>query len=404
MIRQATCDALGYSVVEIGRSRHVFTVAAPRRGGAIEAQLQDVLGQLDQLFADQDARESIVTLALFVRDEADRDTCRQHVRRHFAGRMPATSYVLQPPCDGRLVAAEAMALGGSADAAIDRVSEHMVVARHDGIAWVHVADIRPDVADPRVYPRAWSGFRGLQRQLSERGYRYEQVIRTWLYLGDIVGPEGDTQRYKELNRARSDFYDTIRFESERFACPCRPKAYPASTGIGTEGRDIVMSCIALETDRDDVVTKPLENPKQTAACDYGQQYGIRSPMFSRAMAVVAGRSVTTLVSGTASITGEDTQHLDDVAAQTDQTLTNIEALISDENLAAHGLPGCGARLDDMALMRVYVKYAADFARTREVCRARLGDVPTVYTIGDVCRPELLVEIEGIVCTERRGLV
>ena len=49
MIRQAACDALGYSVVEIGRSRHIFTVAEPLSGDSFQAQLQDVLGQLDQL-------------------------------------------------------------------------------------------------------------------------------------------------------------------------------------------------------------------------------------------------------------------------------------------------------------------------------------------------------------------
>ncbi len=39
-----------------------------------------------------------------------------------------------------------------------------------------------------------------------------------------------------------------------------PSAYPASTGIGTDGGDIMMSCIALATDRKDIVAVPLENP------------------------------------------------------------------------------------------------------------------------------------------------
>jgi hypothetical protein len=49
----------------------------------------------------------------------------------------------------------------------------------------------------------------------------------------------------------------------------------------------------------------------------------------------------------------------------------------------------------MALMRVYIKRQEDYAVVRDLCQARLGETPVVYTVADVCRPELLVEIEGI---------
>ena len=45
--------------------------------------------------------------------------------------------------------------------------------------------------------------------------RFDQVIRTWLYLGGIVDGEGPTQRYKELNRARTDFFEDIHFLADR---------------------------------------------------------------------------------------------------------------------------------------------------------------------------------------------
>ena len=78
--------------------------------------------------------------------------------------------------------------------------------------------------------------------------------------------------------------------------------YPASTGIGTEGRDIMISAIALATERDDIVAVPLENPRQTSAYDYSAVYGRESPKFSRAMAVSCGKYATIFISGTASIT------------------------------------------------------------------------------------------------------
>ncbi|MGB7736645.1 MAG: hypothetical protein WBL72_23425 [Thermoguttaceae bacterium] len=54
-----------------------------------------------------------------------------------------------------------------------------------------------------------------------------------------------------------------------------------------------------------------------------------------------------------------------------------------------------ASLDDMASQRVYVNRQEDYAAVENACRSRLGDVPAVYTIADLCRPWLLVEIEGI---------
>jgi enamine deaminase RidA (YjgF/YER057c/UK114 family) len=176
--------------------------------------------------------------------------------------------------------------------------------------------------------------------------------------------------------------------------------YPASTGIGADGRDVLMSCIALCTKRDDIVAAPLENPLQTSAFQYSTKYGPESPKFARAMALSCGPFATIFVSGTASITESETRHVGDVEGQTRQTLENIEALISEDNLRRHGMAGLGAAMHGLALVRVYIKRREDYAKTRAVCEARLGEVPTVYAVADVCRPELLVEIEGIAFSRR----
>ena len=41
-------------------------------------------------------------------------------------------------------------------------------------------------------------------------------------------------------------------------------------------------------------------------------------------------------------------------------------------------------------------------KTRAVCEERLGELPTIYAVADVCRPELLVEIEGIAFSTREA--
>jgi hypothetical protein len=76
-------------------------------------------------------------------------------------------------------------------------------------------------------------------------------------------------------------------------------------------------------------------------------------------------------------------------------LDNIEALIGPENFQRHGLPGSGATLGDLALARVYLRRPEDYAAAAAICGARLGELPISYVVGDICRPELLVEIEGI---------
>ena len=130
---------------------------------------------------------------------------------------------------------------------------------------------------------------------------------------------------------------------------------------------MIMSAIALATQRDDIVAVPLENPRQTAAYDYDACYSPKSPKFSRAMALSCGRCATIFVSGTASITHSETRHVGDAVAQTHETLDNIAALISEENLCRHGLPGLGTSLESLGLVRVYVKRPEDYAATRAVC-------------------------------------
>jgi enamine deaminase RidA (YjgF/YER057c/UK114 family) len=148
------------------------------------------------------------------------------------------------------------------------------------------------------------------------------------------------------------------------------------------------------SDADDVIAVPLENPRQTAAYAYSAGYSPASPKFSRGLALCHGEDTTLFISGTASITNSETRHVGDVVAQTHETLENITALISEVNLSRHGLPGRGTTLEDLGVARVYIKRPQDCAKVRAVCEQRLGAVPASYVIADVCRPDLLVEIEG----------
>ena len=405
-IRKLSDEGIGYSAVELADVRHVFAAAVPRRGGTLCQQAHDALQTIAAVIEAEGVRGSIVHQAVFVADVGQIAECRQIIRDFYGSDLPATSYVPQPPCAGKLLSIEALGVGrhphvgtrqagAPGEVEIQRVSEQLVIARHNGIAWAHCAQVVPRIDAAGVYAGTLAAFEEMRALLGSVGVRFDQVIRTWLYLGGIVDAEGPLQRYQELNRARTDFYrDTV------FLAGCLPAAqhgpvYPASTGIGTEGRGIMLSAIALATQRDDILAVPLENPRQTSAYDYAHRYSPASPKFSRAMALSCGTYTTIFISGTASITQSETRHAGDAAAQTEETLDNIAALISEENLCRHGLPGLGTSLESLALARVYIKRQADYLQTKAVCEKRLGELPTIYAVANVCRPDLLVEIEGI---------
>jgi len=403
MIRKVCSEGIGYSVVELNDVRHVFASAVPRVGATLEEQARDALRTIKEVNQEEGTRGSIVHQAVFMKDIGELEACRQIIHDFYGSELPATTYIPQPPCDGKLLSIEALGVGRAKEGVeIRRCCDRLVVVRHSGVSWVHCGQIVPETSATGVYDRSLNAFQKMREMLEHAGFCFEQVIRTWLYLGDIVGPEGDTQRYKELNRARTDFFKGIRFAAAKTPEGVCPTVYPASTGIGADDRDVVMSCSALATERDDIIAMPLENPLQTSAFDYSTKYGQKSPKFARAMALSCGPFATIFISGTASITDAETRYVGDVEGQTRQTLDNIQALISEKNLRQHRMPGLGTTLDGLALVRVYIKRQEDYAKTRAVCEARLGELPIIYAVADVCRPELLVEIEGIAFS-RRGV-
>jgi enamine deaminase RidA (YjgF/YER057c/UK114 family) len=395
-IRRRTGRGLSSAVVELNELRHVFATALPQDGCTLREQAEDALERVATVMAHEDVQRSIVHHTVFVADARQIAPLRQIMREFYGRRLPAISYIPQPPCAGKLLAIEALGLGPNhGDLRIQRVSEQLVIARHHGVRLIFAAHAVPRTSAPGVYEKATCAFQNLRRLLPGAGVHFGHILRAWFYLGGIVADESGYQRYKEFNRARTDFYQGIPFLADRVPESFSGRVFPASTGIGTEGRGIAMSALALATRRSDIVAVPLENPRQTAAYNYAAGYSPQSPKFSRGLALACGPDTMIFVSGTASITHSETRHPGAVVAQTHETLDNITALIAEENLGRHGLPGAGTSLDGLGFVRVYVKRPDDYAKVRRVCESRLGVLPANYVVADVCRPDLLVEVEGI---------
>lgn len=398
MVRAETgfrlAEGAGCSHVELGDSTRVALMITPRGRGAFREQAREVLLAMRTILGKCPEPMTITVQTVFLKDARDQAECKQLLAEFSGSNLPITNYVMQPPCCGAALALEAWAIGGKS-VRVEHFGSHALAVAYDGVRWVYCAGLEPAVSLSGVHPQTLDALGRLRAALKQAGSSYEHVVRTWFYLGDITEPEAGDQRYQELNRARTDFYRDIRFHCSSLASNSAQSVYPASTGIGMVGRGLVASCLALETQRDDVFLLPLENPQQTPAYAYQAKYSPKSPKFSRAVALGLGDYLTTWVSGTASIVNSESCHLGDPATQTEQTINNIERLISAENFVRHGLKGAGASLHDLAKVRVYVKRPEDLAKCQEVCKRRLGGVPAVYVVAGVCRPELLVEIEGV---------
>jgi chorismate lyase/3-hydroxybenzoate synthase len=210
-------------------------------------------------------------------------------------------------------------------------------------------------------------YTSLLAHVSASPERYLQ--RIWNYLGAINAGEGDGERYRLFCNGRA-----------RGLAASGVTGYPAATAIGHHGREGLLQVYAL------CATKPgeaLENPRQVSAWKYPRQYGPTAPSFTRAMRLPGGALA---ISGTAAVTGHASRHAEDVAAQADEAVANLHALLERAALPA---------FDGVSPLKVYVRRPQDVERIRAALARHLDPaVPRILLHGDICRRELLVEIDG----------
>ncbi|MDR1384403.1 MAG: hypothetical protein LBJ67_11275 [Planctomycetaceae bacterium] len=390
-----------FSFIQRKSLRQMYLVAESFPKGSLETKFNEIRETLADVLDRQNMRDSVVAISVFWHDLAQKQFLRQRFRDFFGESLPQITYIPQCSCFGKSIVVELFAVGSeNKNFEIRRHSENSVEVLADNLSVLFCGDVYPDNKPQKSYFRSLNAFQKLQTLLVRESYNISNLYRTWLYLGHIVDIEDETQRYKELNRARTDFFNGQDFITDFLPQGYRGVAFPASTGIGADDYDVVISSQAIKSERKNLILVPLENPLQTPAFDYGQVYSPQSPKFSRAMAFVDGNDAKVYISGTASITDSESRFQGNPEHQTHQTLDNIAALVTEENLSKHGINGFRATLEQLAVARVYVKNPSDFPTIRRVCEERIYGTPIVYVFADVCRPELLVEIEGIAIPEK----
>lgn len=214
-------------------------------------------------------------------------------------------------------------------------------------------------------------FAGAVNALSSQGLNYRQVVRTWIYLARLL------DWYGEFNAVRSECY-------HREGIGPEPPAvlYPASTGIQgrADNEECLMDMLAL-VPAESVAQRVIEkSERQNQSARYKSS-------FSRGMAVTLGGRKTIYISGTASINSAgDSVHVGDAEMQAVETLLCLAAILKDE----------GGDLSHIALATCFCKTPEAYAAFRNVT-ALLGvpAFPLVPVHADVCRDDLLIEIEAM---------
>ena len=209
--------------------------------------------------------------------------------------------------------------------------------------------------------------------VQREGFGFDQVARTWIYAERLL------DWYDDLNQVRDAAFEELGLRG-----PGGAGVLPASTGIQAAhplGAQCFMDLLLVDCDG---AAKPMRSQAQCEAADYGSS-------FSRGMKLdlaPAGGPELLLVSGTASIDQAGrTVASGDAAAQIQQTLSAAQAVL--------GPAGSGLR---------QMVHAVAYCKTPEVYNEwlrhqpdqRLEALPVIAVLADICRPELLFELEPTV--------
>jgi chorismate lyase/3-hydroxybenzoate synthase len=245
------------------------------------------------------------------------------------------------------------------------------------------------IAEAEFADAADGGAVGALRRATEAGYReifgvletlaFPYPLRIWNFLSEINGASGDGERYWHFNGARQDVFIGLNRSIAGNV--------PAASAVGVAAASpLTIYCIASAR-----APMALENPRQCSAWDYPPQYGPRSPTFARAC-IADDAAQTLFISGTASIVGHASAHAGDQCEQTREIVRNIRALIT----AANERVGSGRYALDRLHYKAYVRQPEHQPSIDRELRHAVGAAARVlYLQADICRPDLLLEIEAV---------
>jgi chorismate lyase / 3-hydroxybenzoate synthase len=259
---------------------------------------------------------------------------------------------------------------------------HGNFARHGADATLASARIKNAVKlDAAAFERqTMAAYASIRRQVEPL-----HPVRFWNHIPAIHAVmDSQRDRYMVFNAGRFKAFEQWYGSSQRFS-----QVVATASGVGHGGSDLVIHCLA--TSEPGIA---VENPRQISSYRYSRRYGPLPPCFARATIVPAAPDCSLLlVGGTASIRGEDSMYVDSLTMQLDETIENLASLI---RAARKGDCSTGEALRQFRSLRVYYPFERDVRAIAETVQSVMPNLTHIQMIpAELCRPELLVEVEGI---------
>ena len=275
-------------------------------------------------------------------------------------------YIGQTPLDSTYISLQAYYIAGSAEKHIDEKGSLLV--RHGSYSSLWTLDYPSAPGNSRVQSDAVIA--SLQSKLRRYGMALERdVIRTWYYVRDV------DNNYAGMVKSRVSHYE---------ACGLTPEThFIASTGIeACASRPDVLVWLHGHAELG-LQAGQITYLKALEQLPPPHVYGVN---FERAARIAYGDRAHCHISGTASINhAGNVLHKGDVTRQFERAVENVDALLREGNMA----------LQDLKAVTVYLRDSYDYPRIDPMVKALLPpDCAVNITLGPVCRPDWLVEIEG----------
>ncbi|MGM9759904.1 MAG: endoribonuclease L-PSP [Parabacteroides sp.] len=348
------------------------------------AKPADFGAMVDDLLAQLPDYEVILRLTFFGTPRSNEEylerrvRLREKVRRYYGNFEPSVTYVSQPPLDAPLVL-EVHSFVPEPD---DRITfrhihgmPYVLLENAEG-RFLFAGGFHGDVVNFRMEQISTEVFRQLGNVMRKEGFPVNSIIRQWNYIERITAFDGEDQHYQSFNNARSEFYGRTTWDN----------GYPAATGIGANLGGLVIDIDAALFKSPGCFATPIDNKLQVAAHAYSGQVleaarqRKTTPKFERAKSMTFDGRRIIYISGTAAIRGEESLTGVGLERQLHITMENIAELIGQARLK---------------MLRVYLKQKEDYALAKQLLDAYGLNIPISYMWADVCRNELLIEIEGI---------
>ena len=375
----------------------------PKKGNSVKEQLSNCLSDLTEKLVDLNIdSNNILKQNVFLKAEgyeqllSKKEILQNILDKYYFNNLPPTSIISQAPANGAEVAMEVtFALNIDNNIIIENKSientNYKVVSNGDYVE-IFACGLTSHDISLDIQKQSEIAFEKIKAILINENLNFSSVIRQWNYIEKIYDTSKInsklTQNYQIFNDVRSKYYEDDEFKN----------GYPAATGIGIDAGGVVIDFIASSSEKH-IAVHTVDNPLQREAHQYSKDVLIgemdkkTSPKFERAKTVSNHFLGEIYISGTAAIIGQETIEQKEIAAQTLTTIKNIKELITIVNLEKNGIEVFNNSVT-MSSLRVYLKNKHDLSKAKELCEQYFPKVSTLYLIADICRDDLIVEIEG----------